>query len=465
MKREDLTEDQARIAQRIVSDGESCFVTGGGGVGKSFLLRHVVRELRIRHGGDAVALLAPTGIAAFNIGEGAQTINSFYQIKLGKQTAQWYVNNFEKEKAWREGQRTTKQRLRALRVILIDEISMVGRGLFEKIEYITRMLRGSALPWGNVQLVVFGDFYQLPPVNDKFPFESKLWKRMFPAERCYELTENKRQEHMSEFAQRLNEIRVGNVSIDTVQLLRDRIVANGGGGGGGGEDVTELHPLCKSVDYINKTRLAQLPPETEHVYIAEDTGDERVLASMDKNSRASRELRLREGAIVILTWNLDAANGLCNGAVGTVIGWGNDDGDGDSEKLPLVDFHGCGRAIFIKRQITEVLAPASHRPGGGGGGGGEKKEQHPGLRVVASRKQLPLMLGWAITIHKSQGLTLDRVRLSLDRCFAPGQAYVALSRARSIESIEILGRVQRARIKTAKEALAFYKQLERAQKK
>lgn len=430
-----LSQEQRKVLHMVVEEGKNVFFTGSAGTGKSVLLREIIKELRRKHAKrpDSVAVTASTGIAACNIG--GVTIHSFAGIGLGKEAVTPLLNKVRKQrKALGRWQRT--------QVLIIDEVSMVDPALLDKLEEIARLIRKKPdKPFGGIQLVITGDFFQLPPVNPggsvTFAFDAQCWDRV--VQHKVNLTQVFRQKDQS-FVTMLNEMRFGKLSQKTIDAFRklERVPKYD-------NDImpTELFPMRNEVDRANASRLMALQAEGQ-TYRAQDGGTltgearDRILS----HSIAVPVLSLKKGAQVMLIKNLDET--LVNGSVGKVIDF-MDDADYDKQtgaleageqqredrdkapristrKWPLVRFH------LPNGQTRDYLArPESW------------KTELPNGEVQASRTQVPLILAWAMSIHKSQGQTLPCCKIDLNRVFEKGQAYVALSRATSLEGLQVLG--------------------------
>jgi len=324
------------------------------------------------------------------------------------------------------------------RLLIIDEISMLDAGLFEKLDYIARALRCSPdRPYGGIQLLLSGDFFQLPPVApkgkpNKFCFQSPLWQEMFGPENMIELKKIFRQEE-AEFVQLLSEVRFNKLSANTLvklgELQRPLDCPNG-------IISTKLYSTNIDVDTVNQRFLKELPGE-EVVLSAKDHPPE---SNLDKVFMAQKNLVLKVNAQVMLIKNLDSK--LVNGSRGIVESFG-----------PEVDDYGKevpgSRLMPVVRFLsgeTRRIAVADWKVLTGTGA------------VQATRIQVPLKLAWAVTIHKSQGLTIDHLEVDLGGVFEFGQAYVALSRARRLQGLRVLS-FNRMKIRSSPDVIAFYEQL------
>ncbi|KAG5847604.1 hypothetical protein ANANG_G00127940 [Anguilla anguilla] len=360
---------------------------------------------------------ASTGVAACHIG--GTTLHNFAGIGSGSASLEQCL-----ELAQRPG---VLQHWTSCRHLIIDEISMVEAQFFDKLETIARSIKRSTEPFGGIQLIVCGDFLQLPPVTKgkdrpDFCFQARSWRKCIHLN--LELMDVRRQTDQT-FISLLQAVRVGRVTEEvTAKLLksayhsieRDGILA------------TRLCTHKDDVELTNENKLQQLPG-TARVFEAVDS-DPVLVKAIDAQSPVGRVLQLKVGAQVMLTKNLNVERGLVNGARGVVVSF-----QPGNKGLPCVRFL-CG--------VTEVMKPERCMFKVGG--------------LYLSRLQLPLKLAWAISIHKSQGMTLDCVEISLARVFECGQAYVALSRARSLEGLRVLDFDPHV-VRADPEVLLFYKRL------
>uniref|UniRef100_A0A671KZQ7 ATP-dependent DNA helicase PIF1 n=1 Tax=Sinocyclocheilus anshuiensis TaxID=1608454 RepID=A0A671KZQ7_9TELE len=408
-----LSKEQTAVLNAVLS-GKNVFFTGSAGTGKSFLLKRIIGSLPPK----STYATASTGVAACHIG--GTTLHSFAGVGSGSAPLEQCI-----ELAQRPG---VLQHWTSCKHLVIDEISMVEAEFFDKLEAVARSIRRSTEPFGGIQLIVCGDFLQLPPVTkgkDKanFCFQSRSWRKCIHMN--MELTEVRRQTDKA-FISLLQAVRVGRVTEEvTAQLLRsanhsierDGILA------------TRLCTHKDDVELTNENKLKQLPG-VMRVFEAVDS-DPMLFRTIDAQSPVSRFLQLKVGAQVMLTKNLDVQRGLVNGARGVVV-----DFQPGNQGLPRVRFL-CGAVEVIKRERWMFKASGG---------------------LYLSRQQLPLKLAWAISIHKSQGMTLDCVEISLARVFESGQAYVALSRARSLEGLRVMDFDPRV-VQANQDVLLFYKRL------
>lgn len=440
-----LSAEQRKVLA-MVQRGENVFFTGSAGTGKSVLLREIIRVCG-GHGSGRLAITASTGIASVNIG--GTTVHSWAGIGLGQEDAKKLAGKFLGQPKFE----VVRERWRKVKTLIIDEISMIDGVLFDKLEYIARMVRKDERPFGGIQLVVSGDFCQLPPVPDRdkngvpmpaiFAFEARSWTRCIP--RPVVLIKVFRQKEQS-FVDMLNLLRWGVTSSEVVQAFRAlaRPVSYTDGIG-----PTELYPLRAEVERANRARLDALPGSGTR-YDATDTpginsyGEKVSIPQMERlldRLVAPRSILLKAGAQVMLIKNLVQGQ-LVNGSVGQVIGFrtpqeasqsltdiGTEEGlkGNKAEALRAVTRYNDAKWPVVRfTNGRELLCVPT-----------EFTVNNANGEIEASRWQVPLILAWALSVHKSQGQTLERVKVDLGRTFEKGQAYVALSRATSINALEV----------------------------
>ncbi|KAF2077397.1 hypothetical protein CYY_001325 [Polysphondylium violaceum] len=415
-----LSPEQRDILQ-LVLEGNNVFFTGSAGTGKSFLLKEMVRILKLRFP-DQVFLTASTGVAGCNIG--GTTVHSFGSIGLGDKKPKDHIASILSNK-------NALMRWRSAKVLIIDEVSMISALLLDKLEEIARGVRGKDERFGGIQIVLSGDFCQLPPVSKTkgdasslFCFKATCWPELI--DYAVQLRKVFRQKDSS-FINILNEIRFGKISNDALNRL-NKCVANQ-------LSVTDgivptiLYPHRRSVEDENESRLKALAGESR-VYDAQDTGQPNFL----ENSQAPASLTLKIGAQVILLKNLDFDLELVNGSRGVVVGW--QETPGQDEPLPIVQF--AKTQMAIGREVWRVEL---------------------GHVVLASRTQIPLNLAWALSIHKGQGMSIDKLIIDLGGVFECGQTYVALSRATSLEGLQLKTSIKPNHLKVHQDVIEFYNNL------
>lgn len=406
-----ITEEQSKVLNAVLS-GKNVFFTGSAGTGKSFLLKKIIAALPP----DVTMATASTGVAACHIG--GITLHQFAGIGLGTANLDRCFQMASRNSAaisWRK----TKH-------LIIDEISMVDGDYFDKIEAVARHIRRNERPFGGIQLILCGDFFQLPPVSKenkaKFCFQSNAWKKCVHFN--YELQTVHRQTD-PEFIKILNNIRIGRVTDDTAEKLKatakQKIESNG-------ILATRLCSHVNEAEEINQFQLDELKDESK-TYMAQDS-DSAMTATLNQQLAVPDKLVLKIGAQVMLLKNINVANGLVNGARGVVIKF--------VENIPVVQFK-SGVQYHAKL---------------------EKWNLKTSTGSIVHRIQVPLKLAWAFSIHKSQGLTLDCVEMCLARVFDAGQSYVALSRAQSLQSLRVLD-FNKQQVWAHSDVLLFYKKFRR----
>ena len=410
----DIPEEKAIILNAIRAKHNVC-ITGAAGTGKSFLLKLVKDHFPHIH------MTASTGVAAVNIG--GVTIHSWSAIGNASQPAEAiasFINSGPGTKIRRQ--------IRKAKLLAIDEISMISAPVLNLINQVLQMVKQSEKPFGGIQLVVLGDFYQLPPVSRveqiEFCFNSDAWQ--LADFKNFELTEIFRQSDFR-FIQLLNNIRYAALNDDDLALLNDRQnIAFPDDG------TTVLVTHNYQADKINLEKLNALLGEEENIYTMSHSGRENAVAFLKKNCLAQETMLLRRGAQVMMLKNTLQKQGIINGSIGTIIGF-------TRTKLPIVKFNNGEKCeITPEEWSVEVFNE-------------EKQEKE----ITGSIKQIPLVLAWAITVHKSQGMTLDKVVCDLSNVFAEGQAYVALSRVKSLDGLYLKG-FKPSSLKVHPQVKAFY---------
>ncbi|MDP3956142.1 MAG: PIF1 family DEAD/DEAH box helicase [bacterium] len=379
-------------ALNILKTGANVYLTGAAGSGKTFVLNQYAKYLkkeRVR-----LAITASTGIAATHIG--GLTIHSWSGIGiLDYLTPQDIEALREKEHIWK--------RLNSAQVLIIDEVSMLSPKLFDGLNALTQAVRENSAPFGGLQVVLSGDFFQLPPITRGGPSpllpEARSWSESNIIS-CY-LTEQYRHKDPA-LLNILNEIRAGSVSENSRELLAaatDASIFD--------ESPTRLYTHNADVDAINEEELSQLKARAKS-YLMKTKGRSNIVATLKRGVLAPEELVLKEGAVVMFVRN-GFDRGYVNGTMGIVEDCG--------EQYPVV------RTYEGKRIVAEPVEWAVEEDG----------------KVKASVTQVPLRLAWAITVHKSQGMSLDCAEIDLSKAFVPGQGYVALSRVRTLAGLLLTG--------------------------
>ena len=396
-----------------LAQGGNALVTGSAGTGKSTLLQAIRERFDKR-----LPVTASTGISAVNVG--GMTIHSWAGLGLAEEAGDVLA------RAILDKGGKAMKRIKNAKRLAIDEISMIHGDLFDKLDVVFRIVRDKPdQPFGGVQLILFGDFLQLPPVNrggaQKFAFQSEAWKSA--GIKTFMLTKVFRQEDQA-FVDALNSIRLGEMTQSVRALLSTRWKVT--------DDDPSLRPVVMythnaDVDRENESKLRKLQGE-ERRFISRDKGEGAHLSAIQKNCLAPETLRLKIGAQVMLLWNIEPLGGLANGTMGVVVGF--------TDEKPRVKFANGREETLEKEQWTIKN----------------------GDEILASRSQFPLRLAWCITVHKSQGMTLDKISVFLDRVFEPGQSYVALSRVKTLGGLFIES-TKIGAIRAHPDALSFYQNL------
>lgn len=405
-----MTQEQAID---ILKTGANVFLTGGPGAGKTYVLNKYIKYL---HNYDIdVAVTASTGIAATHIG--GMTIHSWSGIGIKNHLDKRGLSSIAKSQY-------VAKRVRRAKVLIIEEISMLTGTTLSMVDTVCREIKENSQPFGGMQLIFAGDFFQLPPVvrrevdngavtldidnqSDRFAFSSDVWERTNPVV-CY-LTEQHRQDD-SDYLAILSAIRSGEFDNSHLNHLQLRKV----GHSQIPDNIPKLYSHNANVDRFNDDVLAKLPVKSR-TYTMSAIGLSPLTVALKKGCLSPEILTLKVGAVVMFTKN-NPKEKYVNGTLGTVIGFDKDDG------LPIVQTRG-GRNVKVEPADWTV-------------------EENGKVRAQIS--QLPLRLAWAITVHKSQGMNLDEAALDLSGVFEYGQGYVALSRIKRLSGLYILGWNERA---------------------
>lgn len=383
-----------------MQEGRNVFLTGSAGAGKTYTLNKFIEWGWAS--GKHLAITASTGIAATHIG--GQTIHAFSGIGIAEEIDKGFFTKwgFKEFKA---------PSIREVDVLIIDEISMLGRKQFEMVDTVFRKVRRKSEPFGGVQLIVCGDFFQLPPISRdaknpaQFAINSPVWEEADIAT-CY-LTEQHRSSD-AVYNTLLESIRSGNVGPKLIASLESRIMQHSDD-----MDTTHLYTTNRNVDAYNLSQLKKINAPM-HEYRMTDSGSATWVKSLKKSCLANELLTLKEGALVMALKN-DPEGRYVNGSIGHVVNFKK--GEKGQVRMPEVSFLNGKKC---------VMTPAAW-------------EMISGESRLAKIVQVPLRLAWGITVHKSQGMTLDRAHINLQNAFEPGQGYVALSRLRRLGDLTLQG--------------------------
>ena len=407
-----LDPDQ-RAALARINEGKNVFITGSAGTGKSSV---TVEAIRRRLGDKGLQVCATTGVAALNIRDKLQalfgehvntsTIYRWAGIGLGPRAGQSFGNYYAYMLENKFSFKKTCYRIKNTRTLILDEVSMLPGRVLEFVDYVCRDIRDDQRPFGGIQVIAVGDFLQLPPVSKTgsydWAFASQVWQAL-------EFSNvNLRQVHRQDdpdFVSILNQFRVGKVTKDGAEILKRRVAMF---------PKSEILRLFTHNTQVNKWNGYQLGTidSPEHVFHAEGSGPTDDVEWLQKNLTTPSELCLKVGARVMVTANLPSADKqsiiAANGDMGTVYGW-----DPTAICVTLDN----GREIDVEHHTWD-FDPTSERNTG-------------------TFRQFPLRLAWACTIHKSQGLTLDAALIDIRAAREPGQAYVAVSRVKSLAGLHL----------------------------
>jgi ATP-dependent DNA helicase PIF1 len=440
-----FTQEQECAYEKYINH-ENIFITGPGGCGKSMFIKKIVNHARDE--GIQMNVCAMTGCAATLLQCGAKTLHSWggFGLAKGKNIviAGTIADNRYKRKNWRK-----------VDVLVVDEISMLSYKLFELMELTARKARKNDKLFGGIQVIFCGDFFQLPPVGDNddiqtssFCFESPLFDKVFPYDNKIQFTKIFRQSDPV-YSKILNKIRKGKISKSGLEILKERI----------GKTTTDLsirptviHPLKGPVEKINNNSLKLLPGEEkifvlQHELIPDEdltvkqrenlihfnkTQTKNEFEYLEKNINCLHSVTLKVGAQVMCIVNIDMdtyGSQICNGSQGIITHFQHDTG------LPVVKFNnGMIKTINYHSWISENI---------------------PSVSI----KQIPLILAWAVTIHKVQGATIDLAEIDIGSgVFECGQTYVALSRVKNIEGL-YLRSFDPSKIKINSKVQMFYENL------
>jgi ATP-dependent DNA helicase PIF1 len=421
---------EQKCAYDKFTQGENLFITGPGGTGKTCLVKYLIEHAKTAE--TNIQVCAMTGCAAVLLQCNARTLHSWSGIKLAKGPKDKIIDSVLRNKRIMKVWRSVK-------CLILDEISMLSKKIFELIEEIARLARKSSAVFGGLQVIFIGDFYQLPPIgnsgetdSEKFCFESPIWYNVFKMSNHIELKKIFRQNDPV-YIDILMKIRKGHLDEDSIKLLQTYVNREYDSSKHNGCVPTKLFALRAKADFVNSQMFSKIQEQeliSEVIYKNDcktylESGKIISLALLDncdKLSMSEKEyemenlvnstpcmklLRLKKGAVVMCTVNLDMDNSICNGSQGVVI-------DIINEKTPIP-------VVKFSNGIIKRISPHYWQ-----------SEEYPMFAVG----QYPLCLAWALTIHKIQGATLGLAEMDIGQTiFEYGQTYVALSRIQSLDGL------------------------------
>lgn len=395
---------QLEAYNACVYGDKSVFCTGGAGSGKSFVLSNIVRRLRERYRNlpGSVVVTASTGSAAFLIH--GTTLHRFAGVGIEEKDVDIMIGRARRKSSIRNWKR--------VKILIIDEVSMLSGTLFGNLSLVAQNIKCNSEPFGGIRVLVFGDFLQLPPISNtrngtiEWAFESKVWHDL--KMKTIELRGCNRHGNDAGFAGLLRRLRNGSCKDEDIKhiksLVREVKYADS-------VEPVRLYATKDKVARYNSYRLSQL--ETQSVTIhSTDQGTTSLLSQCP----VGKDLELKVGSQVMLMRNVN--NVLVNGSIGTLVEF---EKDKEGNTIPIVDI--VSRNSKVIKYRAEPL---------------EWCIENADRNIVASRKQVPLILAWSITIHKSQGRTIPRLVVDMGGVFEEGQCYVALSRCPTDRDIQVL---------------------------
>lgn len=392
---------------------DNVFLTGAPGTGKSYLIDRYVEWLL--ENGEEPVITASTGIAALNVR--GKTLHSWSGLRnddpLEEDDIEAIINGYASDN------------YNQTRILIIDEISMVSASMLDTVNMLAQRAKGRESFFGGIRVIVVGDFFQLPPVKGRYAFESDAWEHAdFTV--CY-LHEQKRQTEPV-FTDILTNIRAGFLNDEQRVIIRDRIITDASGIP---DPKIRLDTHNKKVDHYNQTRLERLEgfPQT---YVMDQRGYDDAVDRLKKSCLSPERLVLKVNTPVLFTRN-DSDLRWVNGTQGIVK-----------------ELRSHSVVVELARGNLIEVEPASWESAKGYGGN---------KKIFAEISQLPLKPAWAITIHKSQGMTLDRAIIDVTHAFAVGQGYVAVSRVRTLDGLYFQGALTRGFFRVSEKVVKFDKQL------
>lgn len=415
-------------------DSENILITGAGGTGKTYIIKKIYNHAISNK--VKICVTGLTGVAAILLDCNATTLHSWSGIGISNRSDTCIINKIVKSKFYKHNWENTE-------LLIIDEISMMSSKIFDLLDKIGQTIRLNKKPFGGIQIIFSGDFFQLPPVKEtEFCFESNNFNKSF--DKIINLTKIYRQNDIL-FKKLLLNMRKGLITRKSIELLKSKVITDNFDKNT--NDITRLVPIKQKANLINNYFISKIK-EKKYIYRRNykektDNLSENEKIKLDlmsenekeneynfiKESTLSEEnLILKKGAYVMCISNIDLNLGIANGSTGIVV-------DFTIEKLPIVQFNNS-KIVIGKKEW--------------------KSENIPGISIF----QIPLILAWGITIHKAQGLTLDKAIIDIGSdIFEAGQMYVALSRIKSLQGV-FLKEFNINNLKINSKVLNYYKELE-----
>ena len=449
----ELSQDQKYAFEKF-KKGENIFITGPGGSGKTELIKNMVNFSEKT--GKKIQVCALTGCASVLLNCNARTIHSWSGIRLGRGPNDKIIANVLRS-------RNVVKNWKKIKVLIIDEISMMSVKIFNLLDEIGKRIRTSSSPFGGIQVVFSGDFFQLPPVGnpedpetEAFCFESSKWYQSFTKENHIQLTTIFRQNDPL-YIDILSQIRKGKLDEKNIEILRKYVNRPYDATAHDGIVPTKLFPVRSKVEYINSTMFSKLNEDEYQFEYTVKTDCKTLIESgklltleelsrCDKMTTKEREyeienlvnntpcerlLSLKKGSAVLCTVNIDMDNSICNGSQGIIT----DIYDKKDTTVIVVKF---------SNGVIKHITPHHWQ-----------SEEYPTIAI----KQYPLSLAWAMTIHKMQGTTLEMAEMDIGQSiFEYGQTYVALSRIKSLDGLYLTA-FHPQKIRANPKVIEFYNQI------
>lgn len=444
---------EQKQALELFRRGNNMFLTGPGGTGKTHLIHEFVKHAKIA--GKKIQVCALTGCAALLLQCGAMTIHSWSGIRLAKGPSDQIIASVTKNRRAVKNWKNTD-------ILIIDEVSMMSRKIFDILEYCGRYTRGNGKAFGGIQIVFSGDFFQLGPIPEtnfpesgEFCFESPKWFSVFPLAHHIQLKKIFRQTDPV-YIEILAQVRKGKISDENIDVLQKYVKKEYKPEEHNNCALTKLFPVRSRAEFVNQMMFDKIDAPEQHYTLIKKTNctvhldsgksiDFRILCKCEtltpgeieaeilqlmNNSPAVPDLKLKVGTAVMCTVNIDLEMGICNGSQGVVV--------------ELVGEHYAPRVLFTNG--VTLLMGLHHW----------QSDEFPTIAIA----QYPLCFAWALTIHKIQGASLEMGQVDIGQAiFEYGQTYVALSRIRSLEGL-YLSSFHANRIKAHPKVLEFYQKID-----